>query len=107
MLVNGSAIHGSRAIAPYGEGQFRFTQGRDGSVNAIWLADESGQEPPAGITLRSFKPAPGAKLQVLGVDGELAWQPRGNGIHVELPDTVRRKLAGALAWTLRISAVHA
>jgi len=107
MQANGSAIHGSRAIAPYGEGRFRFTQGKDGSVNAIWLADEGGQEPPASVVLRSFKPAPGAKLQVLGVDGELAWQQRGEGIHVELPDAMRRKLAGSLAWTLRISAVRA
>lgn len=107
MQVNGSAIHGSRAIAPYAEGQFRFTQGRDGSVNAIWLAAEGEQGPPPSVTLRAFKPAQGAKLQLLGADGELAWQQRDDGVHVDLPPAVRRKLAGAPAWTLRISAVQA
>jgi len=106
MQVNGSAIHGSRAIAPYGEGQFRFRQGKDGSVNAIWLVDEDAQELLASITLRSLKPAPGARLQILGVGGELAWQQHDDGVHVDLPPAVRRQLAGSLAWTLRISAVR-
>ena len=106
MEVNGSAIHGSRAIAPYGEGQFRFTQGKDGGVNAIWLAEEGEQEPPASITLSSLKPAPGARLQILGAGGELAWQQHDDGVHVELPPAVRRQLAGSLAWTLRISALR-
>lgn len=107
MDVNGSAIHGSRAIAPYAEGQFRFTRGRDGSVNAIWLADEGEPEPPASVVLRAFKPAAGAKLQVLGAGDELAWRQRGDGIEVALPPALRRQLAGTPAWTLRISAVRA
>lgn len=107
MQVNGTAIHGSRAIAPYAEGRFRFTQGRYGSVNAIWLADEGEQEPPVSITLRAFKPVPDAKLHVLGVDGELAWKQGDDGVQVSLPPAVRRQLAGALAWTLHISAVRA
>jgi len=107
MQVNGSAIHGSRAIAPYGEGRFRFTQGKDGSVNAIWLAGEGEQGPPASLVLRAFKPAPGARLQVLGAGGELAWRQRDDGVHVDLPEAIRRQLAGSPAWTLRMSAVRA
>ena len=107
MEVNGSAIHGSRAIAPYAEGRFRFTQGKDGSVNAIWLADEGEPEPPASLVLRAFKPAPDAKLQVLGAGGELKWKQGADGVEVDLPPAVRRQLAGSLAWTLHISAVRA
>jgi alpha-L-fucosidase len=107
MRVNGPAIHGSRAIAPYAEDRFRFTQGSDGSVNAIWLADEGEQGPPASLVLRAFRPAPDAKLRVLGADGELAWKQRGDDIQIEFPEALRRQLAGALAWTLHIPAVRA
>jgi len=106
MRVNGSAIHASHAIAPYEEGKFRFTQLKDGSVNVIYLADTHEQTPPATIELRNVRPTPGARLRVLGTPKSLAWQPSGSGFRVELPESVRSRLAGALAWTLRISAVR-
>jgi alpha-L-fucosidase len=106
MQVNGSAIHASHAIAPYQEGKFRFTQLKDGSVNAIYLADADEHAPPAAIELRSFQPAANARLNVLGVSEPLAWQPRGPGFRVELPPSVRHRLAGTPAWTFRISALR-
>jgi alpha-L-fucosidase len=107
MQVNGSAIHASRAIAPYAEGKFRFTQIKDGSVNAIYLADAGEHEPPATIDLHGLQPAPGARLRVLGGPESIAWQPRGNGFRAELPQSVRRRVAAAPAWTLHISALRA
>lgn len=107
MDINGSAIHGSRAMAPYAEGKFRFTQAKDGGVNAIWLADAGEGEPPASLVLHAFKPAKGATLRILGAGDALAWQPQGNGVRVDLPAAVRRQLVGALAWTLHFSAVQA
>ena len=106
MRINGSAIHASHAIAPYEEGRFRFTQLKDGSVNAIWLADAHEHAPPATIELQGFQPAAGAHLQVLGIAEPITWQPRGSGFRIELSETVRRRLAGTPAWTLRISAVR-
>ena len=105
MQINGSAIHASHAIAPYQEGKFRYTQLTDGSVNAIYLADAGEQALPLSIELHGFRPAPDAQLRVLGAPEPLAWQPRRSGFRVELPWTVRQRLAGALAWVLRISAV--
>jgi alpha-L-fucosidase len=106
MRMNGSAIHASHAIAPYEEGKFRFTQIKDGSVNAIYLADADEHAPPAAIELHSFQPAANARLHVLGVSEPLAWQPRGPGFRVELPPSVRHRLAGTPAWTFRISALR-
>jgi alpha-L-fucosidase len=106
MQVNGSAIHASHAVAPYQEGPFRFTQLKDGSVNAIYLADADAHAPPATFDLHSFQPTAGARLQVLGASEPVAWQPRGSGFRVELSESVRRRVAGAPAWTLRIPAVR-
>ena len=74
-------------------------------MNAIWLAD-ANEPPPSHVELRSLQPAPGARLHVLGTQGSLVWKASGNGVRVELPDAVRRRLAGALAWTLRIPALR-
>jgi alpha-L-fucosidase len=106
MQVNGSAIHASHAIAPYEEGKFRFTQLKDGSVNAIWLAGADERAPPATVELHSFQPAADARLQVLGVAESIAWQPHGPGFRFELSGAARRQLAGAPAWTLRIPSVR-
>lgn len=103
MKVNGTAIHGSRPMAPYQEGKFRFTRGRDGSVNAIYLA-EAGEVPPASISLRSLHLAPDARLHLLGSDMPLAWKRRdGVTTTVELPASERQRLGGALAWTLQVT----
>ena len=106
MRINGSAIHASHAIAPYADGKFRFTQGKDGSVNAIWLAD-ANEPPPASFELHGLQPVPGGRLHVLGTQASLDWKANDSGIRVELPDAVRRQLAGTLAWTLRIPALRA
>lgn len=106
MQINGSAIHASRAIAPYEEGKFRFTQLEDGSVNAIWLAGTDERMPPASIELHSFQPKTNAHVQVLGVPEPVTWRPQGSGCRIELSETVRHRLASAPAWTLRIPAVR-
>lgn len=106
MQVNGSAIHGTHPIAPYQDGKFRFTQGKDGSVNAIYLAAAGEHEPPASTELHGLQPAPGARLHVLGAPESLAWTQRGGGIRIELPESSRRRLADAPAWTLHIPALR-
>ncbi len=106
MRVNGSAIHASRPFAPYADAKFRFTQAKDGSVNAIYLADADEAAPPASFVLRGVHPASDARLTLLGSGEALAWRAHDDGIHVEVPAAVRHRLAGALAWTLRVSAIR-
>ncbi|MBS0431156.1 MAG: alpha-L-fucosidase [Proteobacteria bacterium] len=106
MRVNGSAIHGARAIAPYAQGRLRFTRNRDGSVNAIHLADAGEPEPPAIVALQTLLPAEGAQVRWAGGGEPLAWHTRDGQAVVALPESLRRRLRGAPAWTLRISAVR-
>ena len=106
MQVNGEAIHASRAIAPYREGKLRFTRLRDGTVYAIYLADDQEQQPPATILLKGLAPAEGAELRVLGADAPLTWRRTDAGSVIEIPAAVRRQVKGAYAWTIRIAAIR-
>jgi alpha-L-fucosidase len=105
MKVNGSAIYASHAIAPYSEGKLRYTQMKDGSVNAIYLADAGETLPPATITLKSLQPAPGAQLQLLGANAAPTWKREGDTTVVAIPQAARTQVAGAYAWTIHLSAM--
>jgi len=95
MRVNGDAIHGTRAITPYAEGDVRYTQG-GGRVHAILLADEGGAPPPKSLALRSIQPAEGASVRMLGVDAPLAWRREDGAAVVEMPE----RLPCEHAWTV-------
>ncbi len=82
MRVNGEAIYGSRAIAPYCEGGVRFTQ-RAGRGYAF-LVEEGADR------LGSLRPALGAELRLLGCAEPVAW----------------REEAGACVFTLPAGADH-
>ncbi len=86
MQVNGEAVYGTRAIAPYGEGaRIRFTQKAD-KVYAFVFAQE-GPEAGSGerLTIRSFAPKAGSDLTMLGVADALEWRNEQEGFSVMLP----------------------
>jgi len=62
--------------------------------------------PGKSIVLKQVKPASGAKVSLLGVDGELKWQPKGDGIEVQLPTLAPDRLPCRFAWTVKVSAVE-
>jgi len=42
LRVNGEAIYGTRAMAPYTQGKYRLTRAMDGAVYAIYQVAEKG-----------------------------------------------------------------
>jgi alpha-L-fucosidase len=82
MRVNGEAIYGSRAIAPYCEGGVRFTL-RAGRAYAF-LVEEGADR------LGSLRPGLGAELRLLGCEAPVPW----------------REEAGACVFTLPAGADH-
>ena len=96
MEVNAEAIHGTRPIAPYAEGNIRYTAKGD-SVYAIVQAANEASRPPAEIRLTGVVPPEGASVRLLGVAEPLDWRLTDCGAEVSLP-------AGPLpcehAWTL-------
>lgn len=102
MDTNADAIHGSRAVAPYRDGKLRYTRRHDGTVHAIYLADDGERMPPARLTIRGPVPAPGAQLRLLGADTPLPWHRDGTKTVIEIPAAVRNRVEGAYAWAIEL-----
>ncbi len=102
MAVNGEAIYSTRPVAPYREGNVCLTSRKDGTLYAIWLAEEN-ERPPAEIRLDSIRPARRAKIRMLGVRVPLQWKPEGKGFCAEIPESVRQNPPCSHAWVFRIS----
>lgn len=102
--VNGAAIYGTRAVAPYKDGKVCFTRKKDGSVYAIYLLDDQ-EKLPATITFKGLKPARGAAMQLLGASGKLGWKTVGDTVTVSIPEKLRQQ-AWNYAVAIRIGAVE-
>ena len=102
MRVNGEAIYASRAVAPYRDGKFRFTRLKDGTEYAIYLPDANESTLPTTLRVPGGAPAANAEVTLLGHTTPLTWRRDGDATTVEIPAEVRRKTAGAYAWTFRL-----
>ena len=85
------------------EGKICFTSLRDGTVYAIYPADEDETEPPANVWLTAFTPQNGSKLQLLGSSIPLAWERIEKGVLIHIPEAVRKTASGKYAWTIKIA----
>ncbi len=103
MKVNGEAIYGTRAVAPYGEGKVRLTRGKDGSLYLVYLAGPGENAPPSEISLSSHRPPAGARVTLLGYEKPLEWKAGGEGFTVAIPKEVRSQPPCKYAWTLKVS----
>jgi len=94
MDVNGDGVYGTRPVAPYAEGNLRFTQKGD-TVYVFVLDDGTGA--PAEVTLRNPQPGNGAPVRMLGLDMPLACRRGPGRVVVSLP---RDRLPCDHAWCL-------
>jgi len=106
LRVNGEAIYETRAIAPYREGKIRLTRRRDGTVYAIYLADETETELPRYVSMTELQPAEGATVSLLGADGALNWESAGSGFVAELPERLRATPPCEYAWVFKITRIR-
>jgi len=103
MKVNAEAIYETRPIAPYKEAKICFTAKRNGTVYALYLADEDEAAPPSKIMLYSHKPGLKGRIELLGAPGTLKWEAVGKGVLVEIPATARKNPPCRHAWVLKIT----
>lgn len=99
MRVNGGAIYSSRPLAPYVDGNVRFTQLRDGGINAIYLADEKETSPPVTVSIATNTPKKGSAVTMLGVREPLKWELSGKGFLIHVPEEIRKNPPCNHAWT--------
>ncbi len=107
MDVNDEAIYGTRAIAPYKAGQVCFThKPAEGTVYAIYLADEQATAIPATIMVEGVVPVSDAQITMLGMKENLEWKRQDNGFSVSIPASVQNNPPCIDAWVFRISEIE-
>jgi len=103
MRVNSEAIYGTRAIAPYKEGNICLTRKKDGSrIYFLYLAAEGETTMPAEITIRLHRPPDGTAVTLLGTQAALQWAPFGKvGFKIFVPETLRENPPAKYVWVFR------
>jgi alpha-L-fucosidase len=103
MEVNSEAIYDTHPIEPYKEGKVCLTQGKDGDIYLIYLAEENETSPPAKIWSSEICPPAGSKVTMLGNKEGLHWEKCGNGFFADIPESIMKNPPCQLAWVLKIS----
>jgi alpha-L-fucosidase len=103
MKVNNEAIYATKPLAPYKESKVCLTQGKNGQIYLIYLADENETSPPAKIWFSKLTIPDSAQAVMLGANENLEWEKVGNGIIVNIPEPLQKKPPCQSAWVIRIS----
>jgi alpha-L-fucosidase len=108
MQINGEAIHNSRPMEPYSEGRVRFTQQKNGTIYAIYLAGADEKTLPEELNITKYCPSPDSEIMLLGASPKagkseiISWEKRDGGCVIRIPDSIRTLPPGPYAWTLKI-----
>jgi alpha-L-fucosidase len=102
MSVNGEAIYRTRPVAPYKEAKTCFTSLPDGTVFAIYLADEDENAPPPKLMVFSLAPQAGTEVRMLGVKEPVRWERSGKGVLLTLPDKAVKMPPCRHAWVFKM-----
>ncbi len=102
MKVNGEAIYGTRAIAPYKEGKVCITKKGDNTLYIYYMAGE-GEAMPAQIGMSSFTLPAGARVKMLGTDNSLKWEKKGNGFLINIPEKIRKSPPSDYVCVMKVS----
>ncbi|REC54908.1 alpha-L-fucosidase [Chryseobacterium piscium] len=86
MNDNQSAVFATRSAAPYHEGNFYYTQSKDGkTVNVFHLDEKVDYQSPSIVSFvipENFKPK---SVRILGLKNKIQWKKIGNSIELVLP----------------------
>ncbi|PID58679.1 MAG: alpha-L-fucosidase [Ignavibacteriae bacterium] len=106
MNVNGEAIYGTRAIAPFKESKICYTNKKNTNiVYAIYIADKNEKTIPEKVFIPSFTPKKGTQINLLGSDINLTWETNSNGTFISIPKELRNTPPSKFAWTFKINEI--
>jgi len=103
MAVNGEAIYKTRPVAPYKEAKTCFTALADGTVYALYLADEEEAAPPDKLMIFAFAPKPGTAVRMLGAREPVGWEKAGKGVLLTLPEEAVKTPPCRHAWVFKMT----
>ncbi|HVN58318.1 MAG TPA: alpha-L-fucosidase [Bacteroidales bacterium] len=100
MKVNGEAIYGTRALAPYKEGKVCISRKGNNTVYIYYLADDN-EKMPASIGMSSYLLPENAKITMLSSSASLKWQRQGDGFVISVPEKVRKNPPSRYVWVMK------
>ncbi|MCJ8209827.1 alpha-L-fucosidase [Mucilaginibacter sp. RS28] len=84
--INGESIYGSKAIAPYSDGNTYFTQSKNGkAVYAFVLGDGEKVSLPSSLTVKLNNTKGLKAARLLGSNQKLKWKTSENGVLITIP----------------------
>lgn len=95
MQINSEAIHGTRAIHPYEDGNIRFTT-KANKVYAIILPNPDQTQPDKHITITTILPPKDSKVFLLGNENSLKWHLTDNKANIILPNNITPQMQPAV-----------
>lgn len=100
MDVNGSAVFGTRSIAPYHEGQVYFTRSKDSkTVNVFHISESTDYTAPSTISFTLPEQYRPKKLNVLGTSSKIRWKQSGNTVEVMIPKDAKLTYSTVIQMT--------
>ncbi len=103
MKINGEAIHGSKPLSPYEQGNIHFTQSKDGKTKYVfYLSDQDDVKLPAEIVIKNFPIDKKNRISLLGTGAKLKWTSAGDDITIHIPSLVQTKWKGKYAAVFKI-----
>lgn len=100
LKVNGDAIYGTRAVAPYKEGRVCLTK-KAGAIYLIYLAEENRDRPPAEIAVSSLRKV--RSVQMLGSHAEIPWKiDPSRGLVIQVPEAIQKSPPCKHAWAFQV-----
>lgn len=98
MKVNGDAIYGTRALAPFKEGKVCITKKGDNTIYIYYMADE-GETMPQSIGMTTFSLPAKARVEMAG--SRLKWQKKGDGFAITVPERFRKNPPSKYVWVMK------
>jgi alpha-L-fucosidase len=100
MQVNGEAIYGTRALAPYKEGKVCISKKGENTIYIYYLADD-GEKMPSEIGMSSFPLPEGTRIKMVGTETPLKWNKSGNGFSLTIPEKLRNSPPSGHVWVMK------
>ncbi len=101
MNINGEAIYGTRAMAPYKDGKVCINRKGDNTWYLFYLADE-GESMPASVTMNGLTLPQGSVVTVTGTKTKCSWLNGTDSFTVNIPSKVRKNPPSDYVWVMKI-----
>jgi len=100
MKINGEAIYGTRAMAPYKDGKVCISKKGEKSWYVYYMAAE-GEKMPAEISMKGITLPPGARVTVPGSKTVCRWQNGAESFTINVPASLRNSPPSDYVWVFR------